>query len=260
MALPQPDPTSTVVVTGASSGIGAELARQLAQRGYGVTLVARRAEKLQELADELAGRHGIEAAVESADLQEREARDALADKLLQRQVVGLVNNAGYGATGPFAEGDLDWLQGMVQLNCQALLHLSGRLLPPMVERGAGAVLNLASLASCQPIPNMATYAATKAFVLSFSEALHAELQGTGVSVTAVQPGPVKTEFWELAGDRGSNPGAAFLPADEVARQAVEGMVTGRRTVVPSLKWKAAAVTGRFVPRSVQLPLMKRFGY
>jgi short-subunit dehydrogenase len=260
MALPQPDSNTTVVVTGASSGIGAELARELARLGHGVTLVARRAEKLQELADELSSDHGIEAAVESADLQERDARDALADRLLEREVVGLVNNAGYGATGPFVEGDLDWLQGMVQLNCQALLHLSGRLLPNMVERGAGAVLNLASLAACQPIPNMATYAATKAFVLSFSEALHAELRGTGVSVTAVQPGPVKTEFWELAGDKGSNPGAAFLPADEVARQAVDGMVTGRRTVVPSLKWKAAAVTGRYVPRSVQLPLMKRFGY
>ena len=260
MALPAPSLDTTVVVTGASAGIGAELARELARRGHGVTLVARRAEKLQELADELTKEHGIAAAVESADLQDREARDALADRLLEGDVAGLVNNAGYGATGPFAEADLDWHQGMVQLNCQALLHLTGRVLPAMVERGSGAVLNLASLASCQPIPNMATYAATKAFVLSFSEALHSELAGTGVSVTAVQPGPVKTEFWELAGDKGSNPGAAFLPADAVARQAVEGMVTGRRTVVPSLKWKAAAVTGRFVPRSVQLPLMKRFGY
>lgn len=260
MALPQPDPNATVVVTGASSGIGAELARELARRGHGVTLVARRAEKLQELADELSSAHGIEAAVESADLQEREARDALAERLLEREVVGLVNNAGYGDTGPFVEADLDWLQGMVQLNCQALVHLTGRLVPQMVERGDGAVLNLASLAACQPIPNMATYAATKAFVLSFSEALHTELAHKGVSVTAVQPGPVKTEFWELAGDRGSNPGAAFLPADEVARQAIDGMETGRRTVVPSLKWKGAAMVGRYVPRTVQLPLMKRFGY
>jgi short-subunit dehydrogenase len=256
MALPEPSPNTTVVVTGASSGIGAELARELARRGHGLTLVARRTEKLQELADELEGEH----VVESADLQDHTARNALADRLIEREVVGLVNNAGYGATGPFVEADLDWLEGMVQLNCQALLHLSGRLLPKMVERGSGAVLNLASLASCQPVPNMATYAATKAFVLSFSEALHAELQGSGVSVTAVQPGPVRTEFWEVAGDKGSNPGAAFLPAHAVARQAVEGMVTGKRTVVPSLKWKAAAVTGRFVPRSVQLPLMKRFGY
>ncbi len=260
MALPEPTSETTVVVTGASSGIGAELARELARRGHGVTLVARRVEKLDQLAEELRKEHGVEAAVESADLQDRAARDGLADRLLERGVVGLVNNAGYGDTGPFVKAELDWLQGMVQLNCQALVHLTGRFVPGMVERGAGAVLNLASLAACQPIPNMATYAASKAFVLSFSEALHTELAGKGVSVTAVQPGPVKTEFWELAGDRGSNPGAAFLPAGEVARQAIDGMATGRRTVVPSLKWKGAAVVGRYVPRTVQLPLMKRFGY
>src|SRR4051794_11053389 len=159
MPLPHPDSNTTVVVTGASSGIGAELARELARRGHGVTLVARRAEKLQELADELNREQGGEAAVESADLQDRAARDALVGRLLAGDVVGLINNAGYGATGPFVEADLDWLQGMVQLNCQALVHLSGRLLPRMVERGGGAILNLASLASCQPIPNMATYAA-----------------------------------------------------------------------------------------------------
>lgn len=254
MALPEPDSTTTVVVTGASSGIGAELARELARRGHRLTLVARRTDRLRELAAELEGEH----AIESCDLQDREARDALADRLTG--VVGLVNNAGYGDTGAFVDADLDWHQGMVQLNCQALLHLTGRFLPGMVERGSGAVLNLASLASNQPIPNMATYAATKAFVLSFSEGLHAELGGTGVSVTAVQPGPVKTEFWELAGEDGKNPGVAFLPAEDVARQAIDGMVTGRRTVVPSLKWKGAGAVGRFVPRSVALPLMKRFGY
>jgi short-subunit dehydrogenase len=260
MALPSPDSNSTVVVTGASSGIGAELARQLARRGYGVTLVARRAEKLHELAKEIEADYGVPAGVETADLQEREGRDALADKLLAGTVIGLVNNAGYGDTGPFVKADLDWHQGMVQLNCQALLHLTGRFLPAMVERGSGAVLNLASLAACQPVPNMATYAATKAFVLSFSEALHTEVRAKGVSVTAVQPGPVKTEFWELANERGKQPDAAFLPAEQVAGQAIQGMIEGRRTVVPSLKWKSAAVAGRFVPRTVQLPLMKRFGY
>ena len=260
MALPDPHENSTVVVTGASSGIGAELARELARRGYGVTLVARRKEKLAELAGELEESHGITAAVESADLQDPAARDRLVDALAERDVVGLINNAGYGATGPFAEADLDWHQGMVQLNCQAVVHLTGRIVPRLVEAGAGAVLNIASLAACQPIPNMATYAASKAFVLAFSEAVHAELAGSGVSVTAVQPGPVKTEFWELAGEKGRNPGVAFVPAGEVANQAVEGMVKGRRTVVPTLKWKSAAVTGRFVPRTVQLPLMRRFGY
>jgi uncharacterized protein len=240
--------------------MGAELARELAHRGYGVTLVARRKEKLTELAGRLHEDFGVTAAVESADLQEPAERDRLADALAERQVVGLVNNAGYGDTGPFRKADLDWHQGMVQLNCQAVVHLTGRFLPRLVDAGAGAVLNIASLAANQPIPNMATYAASKAFVLSFSEALHAELARTGVSVTAVQPGPVKTEFWELAGEKGRNPGIAFVPAEQVAAQAVDGMVHGRRTVVPTLKWKGAAVTGRFVPRAVQLPLMKRFGY
>lgn len=260
MALPEPTGNSTVVVTGASSGIGAELARELARRGYGVTLVARRKDKLAELADELHQQHGIVAAVESADLQDPAARDRLVDSLANREVAGLVNNAGYGDTGPFAEADLEWHQGMVQLNCQAVVHLTGRIVPRLLEAGAGAVLNIASLAACQPIPNMSTYSASKAFVLYFSEAVHQELAGTGVSVTAVQPGPVKTEFWELAGEKGRNPGVAFVSAEQVARQAVDGMAHGRRTVVPTLKWKGAAVAGRFVPRTLQLPLMKRFGY
>ena len=260
MALPEAEKNSTVVVTGASSGIGAELARELARRGYGVTLVARRKDKLTELANEIKVQCGVEAAVESADLQESAERERLAKSLASRNVVGLVNNAGYGSTGAFVEADLDWQQNMVQLNCQALLHLTGLLLPPMVDAGHGAVLNVASLAACQPIPNMAAYAATKAFVLYFSEALHQELASSGVSVTALQPGPVKTEFWELSGDKGSNPGVAFVPAHEVVKQAVDGMVHGRRTVIPTLKWKGAAVAGRFVPRTVQLPLMKRFGY
>lgn len=259
MALPKPDKNSTVVVTGASSGIGAELSRELARRGYGVTLVARRADKLQELADELHGEYGITAAVESADLQDREGRERLAETLLDRDVIGLCNNAGYGNTGRFGETDLDWEQDMVQLNCQAVVHLTGRVLPRLVKAGAGAILNTASLAANQPIPNMAVYAASKVFVLSFSEAIHEELKGTGVSVTAVQPGPVATDFWKLAGDA-SNPGLAFVDADTVAREAIDGMVKGHRTVVPSLKWKGATVAGRYIPRAVQLPVMKRFGY
>lgn len=260
MALPEAEKNSTVVVTGASSGIGAELARELARRGYGVTLVARRADRLADLADELHVQCGVVAAVETADLQKPAERERLAQTLSSRHVVGLVNNAGYGSTGAFLEADLDWQQNMIQLNCQALLHMTGLLAPPMVDAGEGAILNVASLAACQPIPNMAAYAASKSFVLFFSEGLHQELAGTGVSVTALQPGPVKTEFWELSGDRGSNPGVAFVSAHEVAKQAVDGMVDGRRTVIPTLKWKGAAMAGRFAPRTVQLPLMKRFGY
>lgn len=260
MALPAPRKGATVVVTGASSGIGAELARELARRGHGVTLVARRAERLKRLARELRETHGVTAAVEPADLRDREDRDRLLHALEARDVVGLCNNAGYGHHSLFHETDLEKEIGMVVLNVEALHHLTGALLPRLVADGAGAILNVSSLAAVQPIPKMATYAATKAFVSTFSEAIHEELRGTGVSVTALQPGPVHTEFGERAGvahmERGT-PEVAYVDAADVARQAVDGMEHGRRTVVPSLKWKATGVAGRFVPRTVYLPVARR---
>jgi len=258
MALPLPSATTTVVVTGASSGIGAELARELARRSYGVTLVARRTDRLETLAEEIRGAHGVTASVEPADLADRADRDRLVAALATRDVVGLCNNAGYGSSGPFHKTDLDKEQAMVELNCTALHHLMRAVLPGLVEAGAGAVLNVASLAGVQPMPFMATYAATKAFVSSLSEGVHTELHGTGVSVTALLPGPVHTEFEDRAGVDGSlAPEFAYLDAGNVARQAVDGMASGRRTVVPSLKWKAAGLAGRYVPRSMYLPLAKR---
>ncbi|MGI8624352.1 MAG: SDR family NAD(P)-dependent oxidoreductase [Solirubrobacteraceae bacterium] len=259
MALPTPASTTTVVVTGASSGIGAELARELARRGYGLTLVARRADRLKALADEIGAARGVTVAVEPADLSDRQDRERLLAALATRTVVGLCNNAGYGNSGRFQEADLDKEQAMVELNCAAPHHLMRALLPGFVAAGAGAVLNVASLAGVQPMPFMASYAATKAFVLSLSEGVHAELAGTGVSVTALLPGPVHTEFEDRAGvDGGLAPELAYLEAPVVARQAVDGMASGRRTVVPSLKWKTAGLAGRFVPRTVYLPLAKRF--
>jgi uncharacterized protein len=258
MALPAPTPGSTVVVTGAPSGIGSERARELPRRGYGVTLVARRADRLEALAGELP----TPAAVETCDLADRGARDDLIRRLESADVIGLCNNAGYGSHGPFHEAELERELGMVTLNVEALHHLTGALLPQFVRQGAGAILNVASLAACQPIPNMATYAASKAFVASFSEAIHAELRGTGVSVTSLQPGPVHTEFGENAGvthmERGT-PELAYVDAEDVAREAVDAMVAGRRTAVPSLKWKATGLAGRLVPRTVYLPLARRVG-
>src|SRR5947209_5836555 len=184
MALPPPDPSSTCVVTGASSGIGAELARALARRGHGVTLVARREERLTELGDELAGEHGVRSEIVAADVSNGDGRRELREQLGSRglEVEVLVNSAGFGSGGPFAELDADKEAEMVRTNCEAVVALSRAYLPAMVERGRGAILNMASLISFQPVPFQATYGASKAFVLSHSEALHEELRGTGVSV------------------------------------------------------------------------------
>ena len=148
---------------------------------------------------------------------------------------------------------------MVKVNIEALHQLTGAFLPRMVEQGAGAVLNVASTAAFQPLPGFATYAASKAFVHSFSEALHSELSGTGVSVTSLCPGFTKTEFEQRAGAEDAAaklPGFTWMESDDVARQAVEGMIAGKRTVVPGVLNKAVSTSGRYVPRTVLLPLVK----
>jgi short-subunit dehydrogenase len=257
MSLPAPEPNATVVVTGASSGIGAELARELARRGHGVTLVARRRERLEELAAELP----TDADIIAADLSAPEQREKLLGTLRQtgRTVTGLCNNAGFGSFGWFYELDQEREREQVELNVVALHELTGALLPGMVERGRGAILNVGSIAGSQPIPGNATYAATKAFVNSFSEALHAELKGTGVSCTVVTPGPVRTEFVEAADAtdiEGRAPGFLWAKAESVARQCVDAMENGRRVVVPALAHRAATTAGRYTPRTAVLPVMK----
>lgn len=261
MSLPQPDPAATVLITGASSGIGAELARQLAAKQHNVVLVARRIDRLNALADELVRTHGIRADVLPADLADVAARERLVDavKHLDLHLAGVCNNAGFGGSGFFAKADQAKQREMVEVNVDALHHLTGAFVGGMVERGEGAILNVASLAGVQPLPSFATYAATKAFVLSFSEALHAELSGTGVSVTALCPGPVPTEFGEIAGMGDVDqtlPGFATVSPEQVVREAIGGMERGRRTVTPGLLTKAAAVGGRFTPRSILLPLTR----
>ena len=261
MSLPAPSYGSTVLITGASSGIGADLARQLAERGYNVTLTARRKERLEELADELREAHDIVADVEPCDLGSTSARGRLINKMQggEREVVGLCNNAGFGNLGNFLDHELEEEVNVVRLNVDTVHHLTGAFLPRMVEQGAGAVLNVASTAAFQPLPGFATYAASKAFVHSFSEALHAELSGTGVSVTSLCPGFTRTEFDQRAGaeDAASKlPGFTWMDSEPVAREAIEGMIAGRRTVVPGVLNKAVSTSGRFVPRTVLLPLVK----
>lgn len=261
MSLPPPTPDSTVIVTGASSGIGAELARDLARRGYGLTLVARRRERLTELADECQRRHGVAVDVRAADLSKPASRTRLiaAMHAAPTRVVGLCNNAGFGSFGRFQNLPLETETEQVRLNVDALHELTGAFLPDMVLRKEGAILNTGSIAGFQPLPANATYAATKAFVNSFSEAVHTDLAGTGVSCTALCPGPVRTEFGEVAGlgdANGAGPDFLWASADDVARAGVEAMIKGRRSVIPGLGNRAAALGGRLTPRSVLLPLAR----
>ena len=262
MPLPPPALDTTVLVTGASAGIGTELARELARRGYGVTLVARRRERLDALADELRRRHDVRAAVRACDLGDAAARARLVAELLagDRDVVGVCNNAGFGTVGRFAELDLSREAECVRVNVEALHELTGSFLAPMVAQGTGAILNVASTAAFQPLPGFATYAATKAFVVSFSEAVHAELAGTGVSVTVLCPGVTRTEFGAVSGAAESDqriPRLAFMDPVDVARQAIDAMVAGRRSVVPGMVNKALSTAGRHVPRTLLLPVVRR---
>jgi short-subunit dehydrogenase len=264
MSLPAATTDATVLITGASSGIGTELARALAARGYNLTVNARGEDRLAALADELRRAHGVRVDVHSGDLGDPGARAELIETLRtgELEVVGVCNNAGFGSVGRFHELPLAREQHMVRLNVDALHELTGAFLVRMVERASGAILNVASTASFQPVPGLATYAATKAFVASFSEAVHTELAGTGVSCTSLSPGPTRTEFGERAGVSGIvGRSPDFLvdsPAD-VARQAVDAMLAGKRSVIPSLRNKASALGGRFVPRTILLPAISRIG-
>ena len=263
MALPPPAAASTCLVTGASSGIGTEIARELAGRGHGVTLVARREERLRELADELSGRHGVRAEGIACDLADPAAREGLTAEVADRglTVEVLVNNAGFGSGGRFQELDPEAELSMVRLNVEAVVGLCGAYVPDMVERRRGAILNVASVAAFQPLPRQATYSASKAFVLAFTEALHSDLAGTGVTATALCPGAVATEFTEVAGMgdiEAETPSLFWMSAADTARTGVAAMEKGRRSVVPGPVNMAASVAGRHMPRSVLLPLYGRF--
>jgi uncharacterized protein len=262
MALPPPTLDATVVVTGASAGIGAELARELARRNYNLVLAARREERLRELAEDLRRSHGIHADIETGDLTDADARRELVARLQagDREIVGVCNNAGFGTVTSLVKSDLEREQQVVRLNVEAVHHLTGAFLPRMVERGAGAILNVASTAAFQPLPGFATYAASKAFVQSFSEAVHAELGGTGVSVTCLFPGFTHTEFVDNAGPgvkASTIPEVFWMEAPDVARTGIDAMIAGRRTAIPGLKNRAAMLGGRMTPRTVLLPLVRQ---
>jgi short-subunit dehydrogenase len=264
MALPSPAPTSTCLVTGASSGIGADLARELAKRGHGVTLVARREDRLKTLADELATTHGVRAEVIGADLTDDSARADLAPTLADRglTVEVLINNAGFSTTGPVHRSDRAREVSMVRTDVEAVADLCSLFLPGMVERGRGAVLNVASTAAFQPLPGQAGYGACKAFVLSYSQATRAELRGTGVSLTVLCPGPVETGFAEAAGfseeeAEGALPKFMWVPSAKVAKAAIEGLERGRAVVIPGTPNRVGAYLAQMTPRRILLPILAR---
>jgi hypothetical protein len=264
MSLPAPSPHTTSVITGASSGIGAEIARQLAARGRGVTLVARRELKLLELAEALQARYGTRAEVITADLTEAAARANIATELETRglKVDVLVNNAGFTTWGPVHKGEADRDIGMIRTDVEAVVHLCSLFLPGMVERRGGAVLNVASTAAFQPLPGQAGYGASKAFVLSYSQAVRSELHGTDVSVTVLCPGPVETGFAEAGGVSDeeaaeSLPKFMWVPVADVAKAAVEGMDKGRAVVIPGLANRAGSFFGYLTPRTLLMPLLAK---
>lgn len=241
-----------VVITGATGGIGRELAREFAQEGRSLALVARSTEKLEALAAELSAEFGVATYAFAADFAQPGAVDALVARVQAAGLVveTLVNNAGFGYDAPFAQSDLARQRALVQTNDMALMELSYAFAPDMAARGHGGILNVASVAGFVPGPYMATYYASKAFVQSFSQALRVELKPYGVHVTALCPGPVRTPFWDNA-DAGSIALARLtVEAPRVARAAVRALGANKPLCCPGLLAKGIVAGSRFVPRTL----------
>jgi short-subunit dehydrogenase len=268
VSLPKPSPSTAALVTGASAGIGSAIARELASRGYALALVARRKPRLAELAAELSQEHGVRVEAVACDLGKPAARGRLPDRIeeLGLDVEVLVNNAGFATNGPFHESDPEREVEQVRVLVEAVVALTSAFVPGMVARGRGGILNVASTAGMQPLPYSAGYSAAKAYVLTFSEAIHQELRGHGVNVTALCPGPVSTDFWEISGwevqggktFESAVPSPAWITPEDAAHAGVDGLDHGRRVVVPGLQVRAAMQAARYIPHAVKLPAMEWF--
>jgi hypothetical protein len=249
------------LVTGASSGIGADLARELARDGHDLVLAARTVAPMEKLAAELEA-HGAKSVVMTADLSQPEGAAAMVRGIESRglTVDVLINNAGLGAVGRFDQADPLRVGEMLQVNIVALTELTRLLLPGMVARGRGKLMLVASTAAFQPGPGMAVYFATKAYVLSFGEAIAYELRGTGVTVTVLCPGPTATNFASAAGTSGltffSSAARQVMSAAAVARLGYRGLKAGRRVVITGLLNRVVALGGRFAPHPISLPVTK----
>ncbi|MCB0976046.1 MAG: SDR family oxidoreductase [Acidimicrobiales bacterium] len=261
MSLPPPSSDRTALVTGASSGIGVELARELVRRGHGVCLVARSTDKLEALAEELRS-DSIRVEVLGADLSDATARAAVPDRVaeLGLTVDVLVNNAGLSTLGRVSDSDPAAELNVVEVDVAAVVDLCSRFLPGMVERHAGAILNVASTAAFQPLPGQAVYGAAKAFVLSYTRSLSGELRGSGVSDTALCPGPVDTGFGETAGfakedAESALPSFMWEDADAVARCGLDALAGGHTVAIPGVANRIAANFAHLTPKSLLVPIL-----
>jgi short-subunit dehydrogenase len=234
------------LVTGASAGLGAEFARQCAARGDELVLVARREDRLQALAQEIGRAHVV-----AADLAAPGASERLIGDLETRglSVACLINNAGFGLAGEFAELPLIRQREMLDLNVAALTELCRLVLPAMQERRQGDILNVASTGAFQAGPGIAVYFATKAYVLSFTEALHQELKGSGVKVSALCPGPTATEFGEVAGFTSQSFGAFSADVRSVVTAGLKGLARNKAVIIPGFTNKLSAQSNRLIPRA-----------
>ena len=260
MGLPTPAVTTTAVVTGASSGIGADIARELAERGYGVTLVARRENRLRDLAEELAGKVRVD--VIACDVADPDERARLFDDVGERglEIDILVNNAGIGTVGAVVDSTVEAEIAQARVNVEAVIDLTTRAIQQMVPRGRGAILNVGSVSGFLPTPGQAGYAGTKAFTHIYGEGLRAELAGTGVTVATLCPGPVHTEFFTAAGvDEAavSLPKFMYLPSRSVARIGIEALAKGRSVVIPGWPTRIVTRLGRLAPRRILLAVLAR---
>lgn len=244
--------TTTALITGASAGIGRHLAETFADKGHDLILVARSKGPMETLASELSERHGIHVDVHSLDLSGPNAADHLFNALADREIDILVNNAGVLSGGSFANMDADAIDNMMTLNIRALTQLCHRFAAPMVERGTGRILNIASVAAFQPVPKLAVYAATKAYVLSLSEALSVELARKGVSVTAVCPGYTDTEMLRgpiaKSGGQIRIPEFTVLDPKRVAKDAYDACMAGDAVKVPGIGYAVSMATTRMLPK------------
>ena len=257
--MPSANP-KTALITGASFGIGAEFARIFAHEDYNLVLVARSADKLRQLASELEKAHGTRSLILAADLTEPGAPAYVLDQTTRAdlQVDVLVNNAGFGQYGLFAENDLEECLRQIQLNVTTLTHLTRLFLPAMIERGNGRVLNVASTAAFQPGPLMAVYFATKAYVLHLSEALANELNGTGVTVTCLCPGATSTEFHKRANATGMNLlKFGSMDAHTVAEDGYRALMAGKPVLIPGFKNWLLAQSVRFSPRRLVTTIARK---